>query len=257
MLLVGVSLLLAGCAGGRVLTQAGAFTAPLTMKFGSPSELVYLRRGSSIAPKVIYVGVYGGEVPSWRGAGYFDPQGWPAYESIRYESQFNEIAFQESVMHVIAIQVARSFPNSITLMIRGDSKVLVDVITYLYSAGDKLYLVGHSRGGAVIGDGVYALRDLGIRVQLMAELEGFLSPLTVPDNVNQAFNFFVPDSTSVCGGRDKLQADAPLVTQVFNVPIANPRGPLVGLCAEHRNIDSDPRVWKTVLKSIMDSADQR
>ena len=88
---------------------------------------------------------------------------------------------------------------------------------------------------------------------MMAELEGFLSPVTVPDNVNQAFNFFVPDNTSVCGGRDKLQADTPLVTHVFNVPIANPRGPLMGFCAEHRNIDSDPRVWRTLLKIIREA----
>ena len=166
----------------------------------------------------------------------------------------NETAFHESLMHVLAIQISRLFPNSITLMIRGDSEVVVDVVKYLYSPGDKIYLAGHSQGGAVVGDSVYELKKRGIPVQMIAQMEGFRSYVTVPSNVARAFNFYVPSNFAFCPGRDKLEAEAPALTRVSNVPIENPRGPFTGFCADHRNIDSDPRVWKTILKYVIDSA---
>ncbi|MGH7829782.1 MAG: hypothetical protein ACREP8_06350 [Candidatus Binatia bacterium] len=174
---------------------------------------------------------------------------------MRQEEELNEIAFHESLMHVLAIRISRLFPDSITLMIRGDSDVVADVIRYLYSPKDKIYLAGHSQGGAVIARAVYELKEKGIPVQMMAQLEGFFSDVIVPSNVAQAFNFYVPSSFALCPGRVKIEAEAPSLTRVSNVPVSNPWGPFTGPCAEHRNIDSDPRVWKAILHYIIDSAD--
>jgi hypothetical protein len=98
------------------------------------------------------------------------------------------------------------------------------------------------------------LKKAGIPVQMMAQMEGFLSYEVVPANVIQAFNFYVPSRFAVCPGRTKLVAENPALTKISNIPIADPWGPFTGPCALHRNIDSDPRVWKPVLQYIMDSA---
>lgn len=250
------SFLLTGCAASQLPPTGRPIPEP--KKFTSPSDLSDLSNempgAHSTASKIIYIGVYGGEVPSWDRARYFNPKEWSHYRDVRQEDEFNEIAFRESLMHVLAIQISRLFPRSITLMIRGDSEVVVDVAKYLYSPGDKIYLVGHSQGGAVIGQAVYELKQRGIPVQMMAQMEGFLSYAKVPSNVVQAFNFYVPSNFALCPGRDKLEAEVPALTRVSNVPIPNPWGPFTGPCAEHRNIDSDPRVWKTMLQYIINSA---
>jgi hypothetical protein len=36
-------------------------------------------------------------------------------------------------MHVLALEIARRFPESVTLMIKGDGEVVADVARYLYS----------------------------------------------------------------------------------------------------------------------------
>ena len=254
-----MSFILLGCAAGQSPATGKPNPIPETKRFKIPLELSELRKDVSAADskgrKIIYIGVYGGAVPSWEKAGYFNPKDWPPYRNVRQEEEFNEIAFHESVMHVVAIQISRMFPNSITLMIRGNDEVVADVVRYLYSPGDKIYLVGHSQGGAVIGQAVYELEQRGIPVQMMAQIEGFLSYVTIPGNVAQAFNFYVPSNFALCPGRDKLEAESPSLTRVSNVPISNPWGPFTGPCAEHRNIDSDPRVWKSILQYIIDSAD--
>jgi hypothetical protein len=85
-------------------------------------------------------------------------------------------------------------------------------------------------------------------------MEGFQADEKVPGNVIQAFNFFVPSRFSFCPGRVKLVAEDPAVTRVANVPVPDPWGPFTGFCAAHRNIDSDPRVWKPVLQYVIESA---
>ncbi len=251
-------LILVGCAVSQPTTITEPRPIPEPKKFISLLDLSDLRKEISAAQsksgKIIYIGVYGGEVPSWERARYFNPQDWLPYRNVRREEEFNEIAFHQSLMHVLAIQISRLFPNSITLMIRGNSEVVVDVVKYFYSPGDKIYLIGHSQGGAVIGQAVYELKRREVPVQMMAQMEGFLSYLTIPGNVIQAFNFYVPSKFALCPGRDKLEAEDPTLTRVLNVPITNPWGPFTGPCAEHRNIDSDPRVWKTILQYIIDSA---
>jgi pimeloyl-ACP methyl ester carboxylesterase len=157
-------------------------------------------------------------------------------------------------MHVLALEIARRFPDSITLMIKGDSEVVADVARYLYEPGDKLYLIGHSQGGAAIADAAVALKEAGVPIELLAEQEGFLAYDVVPRNVVQAFNFYVPTTFSICPGRATLKAEDAVATRVSNIPIDDPWGPFNGACAPHRNIDSDPRVWKTVLQYILESA---
>ena len=249
---------LIGCAATGLRTADNPRPAPERIKFTRASDLSEIVKQNGAQPpktgRIIFIGVYGGDAPAWEGARYFNPKNWPAYENVRREEEFNEIALHESLMHVLAIQVARRFSNSIALMIKGDREVVLDVIRYLYAPGDKLYLAGHSQGGAIVIDVAHDLKKAAIPIQMIAHMEGFLSYTVVPSNVARAFNFYVPSGLALCPGREKLEAEAPSVTGVVNVPIPNPVGPFTGPCAEHRNVDSDPRVWKPVLEYIVESA---
>jgi len=248
----------AGCATAGLRTSDNPRPAPERIKFTRASDLADVVRQNGANPsatgKIIFIGVYGGDAPAWEGARYFNPKDWPAYRSVRQEEEFNEIAYHESLMHVLAIRLSRRFSNSIALMIQGDREVVLDVIKYLYSPGDKLYLAGHSQGGAIVIDVAHDLKKAAVPVQMIAHLEGFLSYTVVPSNVARAFNFYVPSGLALCPGRERLEAEAPFLTEVSNVAIGDPVGPFTGPCAEHRNIDSDPRVWKPVLKYMLASA---
>lgn len=84
-----------------------------------------------------------------------------------------QIAYHESVMHVAALQIGRQFPNSITLMIRGDSQVVSDLLDAIYEVGDRILLVGHSFGGGVVeelSEGFKETADRGRRVGLHRKL---------------------------------------------------------------------------------------
>lgn len=230
---------------------------PATLALAKPEDLAFLRArpaGDRSRGRIIFIGVYGGDVPSWETARYFIPEDWPPYQSFREENDLKRIAYHDSLMHVLALEISRRFPDSIALMIKGDSEVVADVVKYLYSPGDKLYITGHSQGGAVVADAVHELKKANIPVQMLAEMEGFLAYEIVPANVVQAFNFYVPSAFALCPGRVALKAEAPARTRVTNVPIPDPWGPFSGFCAAHRNIDSDPRVWKPVLQYIIESA---
>jgi len=257
-LFVAISFLVAGCAVDGLFTSGNPRPIPRRIKFTGPSDLSHVvqQNGGAAAGtgRIIFIGAYGGDSPSWDEARYFNPKDWPPYRSVLGEEEYNDIAFYESVMHVLAIQISRLFPNSITLMIKGDSVVVREVIQYLYRPGDKIYLAGHSQGGAVIIDVTHQLKKLAIPVQMIAHMEGFLSYIVVPSNVARAFNFYAPVGLALCPGREKLVPETPALTEVSNVPINNPRGPFTGLCAGHRNIDSDPRVWKMALQYVIDSA---
>lgn len=229
---------------------------PATKKLARPDDLSFLRVQSAAARqgRIIYIGVYGGQVPTWEGARYFIPKDWPPYQKLSGEEELARIAYHDSLMHVLALEIARRFPDSVTVMIKGDTEVVAEVARYLYAPGDKLYLVGHSQGGAVVADAAVALRDARIPIQMIAEMEGFLAYRIVPRNVIQAFNFYVPTTFSICPGRDKLEAEDPAATRIVNIAVPDPWGPFNGPCAPHRNIDSDPRVWKPVLQYIIESA---
>jgi hypothetical protein len=254
---IAVFFLLAGCSAMQSTAPVEPGPPPKTIKFSRPDELRHLLArpaNSSKQGRIVYIGVYGGEVPPWEQARYFIPKDWPPYQNLREEKDLERIAFHDSLMHVLALEISRRFPDSITVMIKGDSEVVADVAKYLYSRGDTLYLVGHSQGGAVVADTARELKRAGIPIQMTAQMEGFLSDETVPSNVIQAFNFFVPSAFALCPGRVKLVAEDPAATRVTNVPVPDPWGPFTVFCAAHRNIDSDPRVWKPVLQYVIESA---
>jgi hypothetical protein len=250
-------LLLSACSLMHPSAPSEPGPPPATRKLTRPDDLAFLRvRQAAYGQngRIIYIGVYGGAVPQWEGARYFIPKDWPAYQKLTDEEDLRRIAYHDSLMHVLALEIARRFPDSITLMIKGDSEVVADVARYLYEPGDKLYLIGHSQGGAAIADAAVALKEAGVPIELLAEQEGFLAYDVVPRNVVQAFNFYVPTTFSICPGRATLKAEDAVATRVSNIPIDDPWGPFNGACAPHRNIDSDPRVWKTVLQYILESA---
>jgi len=89
---------------------------------------------------------------------------------------------------------------------------------------------------------------------MIAYIESFWSSGLIPANVRQAFNFYVPVSFAVCPGLSAIKAENERTTQLVNIAVANPAGPYSGFCAEHRNIDSDPRVWKALVEFLRERA---
>lgn len=247
--------------GGCAVTQPAPGEPgppPVTKKFSKAEDLAFLRLRPAAAGarrgRIIFIGVYGGEIPQWDKARYFIPTEWPSYQNLRDEADLSRIAYHDTLMHVLALEIARRFPDAITLMIKGDTEVVADAARYLYAPGDKLFIIGHSQGGAVVAEAAHALKKARIPVAMLAEMEGFLAYEIVPDNVVQAFNFYVPTRIALCPGRVELKAEAPEKTRVANIPVPDPWGPFSGLCAAHRNIDSDPRVWKPLLQYMIDAA---
>ena len=203
-------------------------------------------------PKVIFIGVYGGNPPPWENAAWFDPQRWQAYRAVdlRDEPGLNRIAYHDSLMHVVALYVGRLFPNSLTLMIQGDSDVVSDMISLVYARGDQILLAGHSFGGQVVSEVAQDLSKKAIPVEMVAYLESVWANGLIPANVRQAFNFYVPVSFAVCPGLSAIHAENEHATQLSNIAVPNPAGPYSGFCAAHRNIDSDPRVWKALVEYL-------
>jgi len=212
--------------------------------------------GNVKQPKVIFIGVYGGNPPPWENAAWFDPQLWPAYRvvDLNNETELNRIAYHDSLMHVVALHVGKLFPSSLTLMIQGDSNVVSDIIDLIYARGDRLFLVGHSFGGRVIGEVAQDLSKKSIPVEMVAYIESFWSSGVIPANVRQAFNFYVPVSFAVCPGLSAIKAEDERATRVINIAVPDPIGPYSGFCAEHRNIDSEPRAWKPLVEYLKSQA---
>ena len=104
------------------------------------------------AGRIIFIGVHGGNPPTWDHAEWFDPQQWLAYQTVdlQDEEMVTQIAYRESVMHVAALHSGRHFPNSVTLVIRGDSRAASDLIDAVYRRGDRIVPAGHSFGGRVV-----------------------------------------------------------------------------------------------------------
>ena len=209
------------------------------------------------AGRIIFIGVHGGNPPAWEDAEWFDPQQWLPYQAVDLQDQraVSEIAYRESVMHVAALQIGRHFPNSITIMIRGDSQVVSDLLDAIYRVGDRMLLVGHSFGGRVVEELARDLKRRRIAVDGLIYIESFWSNVSVPSNVKRALNFYVPAAFTFCRGLQTIKAEDPIGTEAINIAITNPRGPYGGLCAEHRNIDSDPRVWKDIFDYVITKID--
>jgi pimeloyl-ACP methyl ester carboxylesterase len=211
------------------------------------------------AGRIIFIGVHGGNPPTWDNAEWFDPQQWLPYQTIDLQDHtaVTQIAYHESVMHVTALQIGRQFPNSITIMIRGDSQVISDLLDAIYCVGDRILLIGHSFGGQVVEELARDLKRRQIAVDALVYIESFWSNGSVPNNVKRAVNFYVPVPFTLCRGLETIKAEDPSGTEAINIAVPNPRGPYGGLCAEHRNIDSDPRVWKDIFDHIITKIDFR
>lgn len=207
--------------------------------------------------RTIFIGVHGGNPPTWDDAAWFDPQQWLPYQTIDLQDgdALSQIAYRESVMHVTALNIGRQFPNSITIMVRGDSQVVNELLETVYRRGDRVLLAGHSFGGRVVEDLARDLKQRKIAVEALVYIESFWSNGLVPGNVKRAVNFYVPASRAVCRGLESIKAENPSNTEVINIAVPEPRGPYGGLCAEHRNIDSDLRVWQGIFDHVIKKLD--
>lgn len=248
--------LLAGCQGLNFNSESvKPWRAPELKRVRSPADFerqIQPLIDAVKQPKVIFIGVYGGSLPPWENAAWFDPQMWPPYRAIdlKNETELNRIAYHDSLMHVVALHIGKLFPNNLTLMIQGDSNVVSDTIDLIYVRGDRLFLTGHSFGGRVIGEVARDLAKKSIPVEMVAYIESFWSSGVIPSNVRQAFNFYVPISFAVCPGLNAIKAEDERVTRVINIAVPDPIGPYSGFCAEHRNIDSEPRAWKPLVEYL-------
>jgi thioesterase domain-containing protein len=92
---------------------------------------------------------------------------------LQNEAELNRIAYHDSLMHVVALYVAKLFPNNLTLMIQGDSDVVSDIISLVYARGDRLFLAGHSFGGRVVGEVARDLSKKAIPVEMVVYIESF------------------------------------------------------------------------------------
>lgn len=147
--------------------------------------------------------------------------------------------------------------QTITITIRGASQVISDLHDAIYCVGDRILLVGHSFGGQVVEELARDLKRRQIAVDALVYIESFWSNGSVPNNVKRAVNFYVPVSFTLCRGLETIKAEDPSGTEAINIAVPNSRGPHGGLCAEHRNIDSDPRVWKDIFDHVIKKIDFR
>jgi hypothetical protein len=253
-------LLVLGCSG---LNQPGAGEHPwVPVKLAKAVSVAHLTAQLPLRAierqkgKIIFIGVQGGNPLPLDDAAHFDPQQWPAYHNVDLddEAQLNRIAYHESVMHVIALYITRKYPGSVSLIMRGDSVVVTDLLDAIYTAGDTIFLAGHSFGGGVIEEVVKEYRRRNIPIALLAYIESFWSAGVVPNNVKRAVNFYVPAVAALCPGQRRIHGEDESATILINVPIADPKGPYRGFCAGHRNIDSEPRVWKPLLELALEAA---
>lgn len=252
---------LAGCLGlnGGGTPSAGRWREPELKKLQSLTEISSAVSVSSRSPqpkKIIYIGVYGGNPPPREEAEWFDPRHWPYYPKVDplSDKELDEIALRQSGLDAIGLRVGALFPHSVTLILKADSDLVADIVERLYLKGDKVYLAGHSFGGSVVGYAARELKKRKIPVQMTAQMESVWADGLIPDNVVRAFNFYVPSRFALCPGRERVEAEDSSVTHVTNEAIPDPKGPYDGLCAEHRNLDNDPRVWKSVVDYVVRSA---
>jgi hypothetical protein len=158
-------------------------------------------------------------------------------------------------MHVAALQIGRQFPNSITIMIRGDRQLSVTCLTLFTALEIEYYWLAIVLGGQVVEELARDLKRRQIAVDALVYIESFWSNGSVPNNVKRAVNFYVPVSFTLCRGLETIKAEDPSGTEAINIAVPNSRGPHGGLCAEHRNIDSDPRVWKDIFDHVIKKID--
>lgn len=248
-----IALLVALLSGGCVTT--GAPRLKNLDQLTEIYDLKYSNTTTSTTNKKIYVGVYGGNLPPESEAEGFDPQHWPPYQQVNpfSDNELSQIAFQESVLNVIGLRIAKQFPDSVTLVIRGDGDVVAETVERFYFTGDRVYLAGFSFGGNAVVEAAQALKQKGIPVAMTAQIDSIGFRDVIPSNVARAFNFHSVGDF-FCPGKNKIVAEDPCVTLVTNQSIPDPKGPFTwGTCTVHRNMDSDPRVWKTIVDYILQS----
>ncbi len=207
--------------------------------------------------RTIFIGVHGGNPPTWDDAAWFDPQQWLPYQTIDLQDgdALSQIAYRESVMHVTALYIGRQFPNSITIMIRATVRLLMSSLRPCTAEATEFSWL------AIVSEDVSSrnlardLKQREIAVEALVYIESFWSNGLVPGNVKRAVNFYVPASRAVCRGLESIKAENPNNTEVINIAVPEPRGPYGGLCAEHRNIDSDLRVWQGIFDHVIKKVD--
>lgn len=236
-------------------------------------------RKTSVGGKLIYIGICGSKNLSGVDGCiddhvWFDPSTDPFFD---YANPLND-ADLDSVALVsglisIGLRLNAVFPSRSTVLISGSVRAdettfgrtatrVTQAVRAAYEVGDKVYLVGHSSGGAAVDKAARLLKRAGIPITLLAEIDPVFSKLsarcTVPTNVENAFDFSHPVSpVEFCAlaVRSTVCARDPAQTTVANFSIADPVGPDSSptLCPGHRNMDNDRRVWGNIMQFIVTS----
>jgi hypothetical protein len=181
-------------------------------------EATFIVRPPAGAPKPIYIGICGaGELiddSCLIGQGWYDPRGVSQFSGLNPLSNddLDIVANINSGLDSIGLRVGALHPNSVTIvagfslrsilseinpLIRQNVQSVVDLVVHFYVLGDKVYLAGHSAGGAIVHGVADKLNAKGIPVQMTAQIDSIgLGDAKVPVNVTRAFNYFYPRNRS-------------------------------------------------------------
>lgn len=228
--------------------------------------------------KIIYVGVCGAATlfdnACYLGSGSYDPRDLFSWVDDPFnDTALDSLGVEYSGLDAIGRRIGRLYPTSVTLVagfsfvdavkdtvlpktIKNSAESIVDFVNGVYKTGDRIHLVGHSNGGAIVHEVANILLKRGIPVAMMAEIDNVFPQVRVPSNVARAFNFYYPNPlVPFCpvSGNSVLLAEKKSNTIVSNTRIDAPFGPdaLNSGCGGHKNMDNDPLVWRPILNFMV------
>jgi hypothetical protein len=229
-------------------------------------------RRSQSSPRIIFVGICG--AGAWgnecvEDEGWFDPRDSQLFKGFNplNPGDLENIAETSSGIIAVGYRIGAEFQNSLVTIASFSAQnvfvpgvlragvVVENQIRPFYRAGDKVVLIGHSLGGAVVSDIIKELEKLMIPVEFAAWIDAVgVEKIEILGNVKYAYNVFYRKSfLDLCEftGASKVEIRDKTESVVFSFSIRDPQGPDGGVCRPHRNMDNDERVWSRIMKQMM------
>ena len=237
--------------------------------------ILILPQELSAQNKVIFAGIYGGNIDDVLAKNtkscidFNNNDRIPASTDYSYYCGYDNAAPITSIgnslsgLDAIALTIRSRDNSSIAKMFHpGQSEAVYNWICMQYCVGDMLIIAGHSAGGGDAQDVAWLCEAGNVPVQILVQIDSielgiFEDDKIIPSNVTYAYNYFQDESALVVRGEDGVYADDSTKTQVANIDINGPIGPIPNdpdNYAPHMNIDNDPRVWGEVANNIENKA---
>jgi probable HAF family extracellular repeat protein len=243
-----------------------------SLKSDQTISATFVETPQSSDPKIIYVGICGAaeaiENSCLPGFDWYDPRDVFSWVDPLDDADLDALGKEYSGLDAIGLRIAALFPQSVTLVtsfsaanvvsdkVRGakdNVASIVDFVKGVYSPGDRVFLVGHSAGGAIVQKVANELKKTPVEVTAQIDAIGNIKGEVAP-NVARAFNFYYPKSF-LCPlwGLTKITAAKRSGTSISNDRIDAPLGPdaLASFCGGHRNMDNDLLVWRPILNYMV------